>query len=239
MRSSVLGFWQLGLAENTGERPRIDIVIRFARYLPATVTTPVLVACLYWRRLPRTRSMYQPSASMRLITSRTFTSHVHPITGEPLVSLHSPYAGRARLRKPVMDISPDRRQPVKLACVQHGYMSITALAASSAGGSRIRSDGAMTLNVLTFRHLERIYTRLRWRLAAARDRYVEPPPRTAWMALRGRRAAGVGYGAVWVGSSAQRKVCMSTDGTSRAVRCARGTLVGTYLSWYLAYFGES
>jgi len=32
---------------------------------------------------------------------------------------------------------------------------------------------------------------------------------------------------------------MSTDGTSRAVRCARGTLVGTYLSWYLAYFGES
>jgi hypothetical protein len=29
---------------------------------------------------------------------------------------------------------------------------------------------------------------------------------------------------------------MSTDGSARDMRCARGTLVGTYLSWYIACF---
>src|SRR5215510_8679394 len=43
--------------------------------LPATVTPPGFLGCLYWRWLPRVATRNQPSASISLITSRTFVPH--------------------------------------------------------------------------------------------------------------------------------------------------------------------
>src|SRR5215204_5339435 len=41
--------------------------------LPAIVTSPGRSGCRYWRWLPRVRASSQPSASIRLIASLTFT----------------------------------------------------------------------------------------------------------------------------------------------------------------------
>src|SRR5579875_715923 len=41
--------------------------------LPGTVTRPGLTGCLYCRRLPLTAARYQPSSSIRLIISLTFS----------------------------------------------------------------------------------------------------------------------------------------------------------------------
>src|SRR5262245_34275984 len=46
--------------------------------LPATVTRPGFLGCLYWRWLPRVATRNQPSASISLTTSRTFMPH-HPL----------------------------------------------------------------------------------------------------------------------------------------------------------------
>src|SRR5437870_10592218 len=45
--------------------------------LPATVTRPGFLGCLYCRWLPLVATRNQPSASISLITSRTFMPH-HP-----------------------------------------------------------------------------------------------------------------------------------------------------------------
>ena len=53
---------------------RITILSPSADGLPAMVTRPGLVGCLYCRWLSRVASRDQPSASIKLMTSRTFTA---------------------------------------------------------------------------------------------------------------------------------------------------------------------
>src|SRR5215468_2415017 len=63
--------------------------------LPAIVTRPGLRGCLYCRWLPTVTTMYQPSASISLIISRTFRGTDHSIPAlPPLVMRCRRWAGR-------------------------------------------------------------------------------------------------------------------------------------------------